>query len=84
METPFDCVYIPFLMSSGPVVYYLAHMAQHQADRIFTVDQVMISWNLVPGCVCLLLGGIQWVLIESCWLRHRKKIREETPGHPDP
>ncbi|MEX2214144.1 MAG: hypothetical protein WD768_08455 [Phycisphaeraceae bacterium] len=67
-ETPYDCFYLPFILTSGPVVYFIAHDVQHFSERFFTPEQVMISWNLVPGMVCLILGGLQWYLIERFFM----------------
>ena len=72
-DTPYDCSYVPFLLASGPFVYVLAHMAQHRAEVFFTPEQVMIAWNLVPGLICLVLGGAQWVLIETIVIKVCKR-----------
>lgn len=61
---PYDCIYVPFLIVSGPLVYFFAHVLQHQSESLFRPDQVMIAWNLVPGTFCLVFGGVQWWLIE--------------------
>jgi hypothetical protein len=74
---PYDCVYIPFLIFSGPIVYFVAHFLQHASEVFLNPSQVMIAWNLVPGTVCLILGGTQWYFI-GCWLssvsRRRNKM----------
>ena len=72
MNTMIRNIYIPFLVTSGPLVYFLAHMVQHQSEGFFTPEQVMISWNLVPGTICLVLGGLQWFLIEWLWIRIKR------------
>lgn len=69
---PFDCFYVPFFVVSGPIVYLIAHMIQHFSEMFFTPDQVMIAWNSVPGTVCLVLGGLQWWIIESLYVNWRK------------
>ena len=69
---PYDCFYVPFLIASGPVVYIFAHLIQHFSETFFTPDQVMIAWNIIPGIVCLVLGGLQWWLIESLFVNRRK------------
>src|SRR5882724_8727538 len=63
-NTPYDCFYFPFFIASGPIVYIVAHFAQHVSEGFFTPDQLMISWNLAPATVCLILGGVQWWIIE--------------------
>jgi hypothetical protein len=73
---PYDCVYLPYLVASGPIVYGVGHVAMHHVDRLISVDDTAttrIAWNLIPGGVCLLLGGMQYWLIESAyiWLRQR-------------
>lgn len=64
---PYDCVYLPFLIVSGPIVYFVAHYVQHASEIFFNTDQVMIAWNVLPGMICLVLGGIQWYFI-GCYL----------------
>lgn len=64
-DIPFDCFYVPFLITSGPLVYFLAHMAQHRVEGLFTPEQVMIPWDIIPGTICLILGGLQWILLEG-------------------
>jgi hypothetical protein len=71
-DIPYDCFYVPFFIISGPIVYLIAHLIQHFSETFFTTDQVMISWNIVPGTVCLVLGGLQWWLIESLFVNRRK------------
>ena len=70
---PFDCFYVPFFIVSGPIVYMIAHQIQHSTEIFFTPDQIMIAWNVVPGTVCLALGGLQWWIIESLFVNLRKK-----------
>jgi len=62
---PYDCFYLPFFIVSGPLVYFIAHFAQHASEVFFSPDQVIIAWDLVPGTVCLVLGGLQWWGVES-------------------
>jgi hypothetical protein len=74
---PYDCFYLPFLIVSGPPVYFLAHYAQHYSEGFFTAQEIMITWNLVPGIICLIFGGFQWVVIEYLLIKFwesRKKI----------
>lgn len=71
-DIPYDCFYGPFFFVSGPVVYLIAHQIQHFSERFFTPDQVMIAWNIVPGTVCILLGGLQWWFIEWLFVNWRK------------
>ena len=74
-QGPYDCVYLPYLFLSGPVVHLVAHAAQHRADAMIDtsdVNSIRLAWNVIPGFVCLILGGIQWWLVESAymsWLR---------------
>ncbi|SRR6266540_2800788 len=75
---PYDCVYVPFLIVSGPIVYSIAHYLQHVSEAFMSPDHVMIAWNLVPGTVCLILGGIQWYLIGCGLVRivsRRRKLK---------
>jgi len=73
-EPPFDCFYIPFLITSGPV-YLLAHLVQHKLDGGFTPEQTMLAWNIVPGTICLVLGGVQWFFVGVLWLRFQNRRR---------
>lgn len=73
-DTPYDCFYLPFLLTSGPIVYFVAHYLQHFSEHLFPPSHsVMLPWNVVPGLVCLVLGGIQWWLIGHLWLRFRER-----------
>jgi hypothetical protein len=72
-DIPFDCFYTPFLITSGPIVYFIAHYAQHFSERFFAHNNILFAWNLVPGIVCLILGGLQWLAIESFIMHIRKK-----------
>ena len=74
---PYDCFYLPFFIVSGLVVYFVAHFAQHASEVLFTSNQVMLAWNLVPGTICLVLGGFQWWAVESflTGLRKRKTLK---------
>ena len=78
-DIPYDCFYVPFLAVSGPVVYFIAHFLQHFSERFLSPEAVMISWNLVPGSVCLLLGGFQWWFIGRVWLRFKERRANEVP-----
>jgi hypothetical protein len=69
---PYDCVYLPYLLLSGPIVYGVGHIAMHRVDSLIPVDDtatIRIAWNVIPGSVCLILGGVQWWLIESIYSR---------------
>jgi len=72
-DIPYDCFYTPFFVVSGPVVYFFAHYLQHYSERFFSPADVMIPWNLVPGTVCIILGGLQWWFIGRVWLWFRWK-----------
>src|SRR4030095_393457 len=77
-DVPYDCFYLPFFLVSGPLVYFIAHFAQHASEVLVGPDQVMSAWNVVPGIVCLVLGGLQWFGIESfllgIWEQRRTQI----------
>jgi hypothetical protein len=78
---PYDCVYVPYLLLSGPIVYTVGHIAQHRVDPFIAVDNtatIRIAWNLILGSVCLILGGIQWWLIEVVFVRLRRKFPAST------
>ena len=69
LDIPFDDFYAPFFFTSGPIVYFIAWWLQHWSEPLFPVGtSAMMSWNLVPGCVCLLLGGVQWYWIGRLWM----------------
>lgn len=74
---PFDCVYTPLFFVSGPFVYTVAHTAQHSIGELLfpCCNRVNLSlaWNLTPGLVCLILGGLQWYYIEKWWKNNIKK-----------
>ncbi len=73
-DIPFDCFYAPFLLTSGPVVYSIAHYVQHWSENFFSRDaSVFLPWDVVPGIVCLVLGGIQWWCIGRLWLWFRAR-----------
>jgi hypothetical protein len=73
-DIPFDCFYVPFFVTSGPLVYFVAHYFQHFSERFFSADaSVMLPWNLVPGLICLILGGIQWWLVGRLWIWWRSR-----------
>ncbi len=74
-DIPYDCFYLPFFVASGPGVYLVAHFAQHAFEVLCGPDQVMMAWNLVPGTVCIILGGLQWLGIESLFLGIRDRRR---------
>jgi hypothetical protein len=57
---------------SGPIVYLIAHTGQHSSEMFFTSDRAMIAWNIVPGAICLALGGLQWRIIESLFVNKRR------------
>jgi len=41
----------------------------HWSEAFFPAGtSVMVPWNLIPGCVCLLLGGVQWYWIARLWM----------------
>src|SRR5215204_1485824 len=77
---PYDCFYLPFFVVSGPPVYFLAHYLQHFSERFFTPQEVMITWNLVPGMICLIMGELQWLLVEYL-LTNFWKNRNESNIH---
>jgi hypothetical protein len=73
---PYDCVYPAYLFISGPFVYGVAHGIQHEFDPLMAPDDVRsirVAWSLIPGSVCLVLGGVQWLLIEVVYLRIRRR-----------
>jgi hypothetical protein len=81
---PYDCVYLPYFFISGPIVHGVGHVAMHRVDPFISVDdtaRIRIAWNLIPGTVCLILGGFQWWLIELAyiWLRRRFSAETVTP-----
>jgi hypothetical protein len=74
---PYDCVYLPYLILSGPIVYGVGHFAMHRADPFISVGDtktIRIAWNLIPGTACLILGGTQWWLIESAYILLRRRF----------
>jgi hypothetical protein len=78
---PFDCVYPPYFFLSGPIVHAASHVAQHSFDRCLSpgdVHSIRLAWNLIPGSVCLVLGGVQWWLIEVVYLRIRRRASGTT------
>jgi hypothetical protein len=77
---PYDCVYLPYLILSGPIVYGVGHTAMHRVDLFISVDDtatIRTAWNLIPGIVCLMLGGIQWWLIELAYIWHVSRLLGE-------
>ena len=76
---PYDCIYVPFLVISGPFVYFVAHYLQHVSEAFLRPEQVMIAWNVVPGVVCIILGGIQWYFAAS-FLAAIFRRRKTSPG----
>jgi len=76
---PFDCFYAPFFITSGPLVYSIAHYIQHWSEQFFPAhDSVFLAWDLVPGSVCLILGGLQWWCIGWLWLRfHARRLHRD-------
>ena len=82
---PFDCVYPPYIFLSGPIVHAAAHSVQHAFDSFIATDDVnsiRLAWNLIPGSVCLILGGVQWWLIESGYQRIRARATQDVPSNP--
>jgi hypothetical protein len=73
---PFDCVYTPYFWLSGPLVHTVAHVVEHLLEGLFTPGQVMVAWSVVPGTVCLLLGGVQYWLLESWVVRAIRRSRQ--------
>ena len=60
-DIPFDSFYAPFFFTSGPLVYFVAHFLQLWSGHLFPADaSVFLPWDVIPGVVCLILGGIQW------------------------
>jgi hypothetical protein len=79
---PFDCFYAPFFFASGPVVYFLAHYLQHWSERLFSPNaSIFLPWGVVPGVVCLILGGVQWWYIGRLWLWFRRRRSCQTVVH---
>src|SRR5258707_537097 len=79
---PFDCFYAPFFLTSGPLVYSIAHYIQHWSEHFFSADaSVFLRWGVVPGIVCLILGGIQWWCIGRLWLWFRTRRRRHAFVH---
>ena len=77
-DIPFDCFYVPFFLVSGPFIYIIAHFAQHLSEPYFNVKQIDICWNIIPGTICFILGGIQWLGIEILYLSAKNKKRNKT------
>jgi hypothetical protein len=78
---PYDCFYPPYLFISGPLVYFVAHDIQHAFDPLVSpgdVKSIRVAWSLIPGSVCLILGGVQWWLIELVYFRIRRRSSEAT------
>ena len=78
---PYDCFYPPYFFISGPIVYGVAHYAQHRVDPFISVDDIgaiRLVWNRIPGTVCLILGGIQWWLIELAYVNLRRQTMVRT------
>lgn len=72
-DIPFDDFYAPFFFTSGPLVYFIAWWLQHWSEHLFTAGtSVMVTWDVIPGCVCLVLGGIQWYWMGRLWMRFRR------------
>jgi hypothetical protein len=83
---PYDCVYLPYLILSGPIVNGVGHVAMHRMDAFISDDDIAtirIVWNLIPGSVCLILGGLQWWFIEWIYSRLRRGSTAKA-GNPDP
>jgi len=81
-DVPFDCFYAPFFFTSGPLVYSIAHYLQHWSEQFFSSDaSVFLPWGVVPGVVCLVLGGIQWWCIGRLWLWFRRRRSSQTVFH---
>ena len=81
-DIPFDCFYVPFLLVSGPLVYFVAHYAQHYSEHFFSPDaSVFLPWGVVPGLICLVLGGLQWWCIGRLWLSLRARRSHHTLLH---
>ena len=36
---PYDSVYLPYLIISGPIVYWVGHVAMHRVDPLISVDE---------------------------------------------
>jgi hypothetical protein len=78
---PYNCVYPPYFFISGPLVYGVAHCIQHAFDPWLwpgDLDSIRLAWNLIPGSICLVLGGVQWWLIEVVYLRLRRRSSKPT------
>ena len=68
-DIPFESFYAPFFFTSGPVVYFVAHFLQLRSEQFFPAHaSVFLLWDVIPGVVCLILGGIQWWCIGRLWL----------------
>jgi hypothetical protein len=73
-DIPFDCFYLPFFLTSGPVVHTFAHFLQHYSEQFFPAHtHWFLPWGVVPAFVCLILGGIQWWYVGRLWLWFRKR-----------
>jgi hypothetical protein len=49
----------------------------HRVDPFIAVgdaESIRIAWNLIPGFTCLILGRIQWWLIESPYILIRRRM----------
>lgn len=80
-DIPFDSFYAPFFFTSGPLVYFVAHFLQLWSEHLLPADaSVFLPWDVIPGVVCLILGGIQWWCIGRLWLWFRTRRL----GHASP
>jgi hypothetical protein len=80
-DLPFDCFYTPLILTSGPVAYFPAHYLQHWSEHFFAVPAgLTFCWNIVPGITCILLGGMQWWMIELIYGKIRKKWNRAQGG----
>ena len=78
-DIPFDCFYAPFFLTSGPLVYSIAHGVQHWSEQFFSTGaSVFLPWDIVPGIVCFILGGIEWWCIGRFWLWFRASRSRRT------
>ncbi len=81
-DIPFNSFYAPFFFTSGPLVYFVAHFLQLWSGHLFPADaSVFLPWDVIPGVVCLILGGIQWWGIGRLWLWFRTRRLSHASPH---
>ena len=81
-DIPFEDFYAPFFFTSGPLVYFVAHYLQLWSEQFFPAHaSVFLPWDIVPGVVCLILGGVQWWFIGRLWLWFRARRFRHALSH---